>query len=117
MEVPMHRLAISLAAAAALAAAVLARAEGGTPADASTALDANSFGQAVRSEAPASAPQVAAAASEPQQHCWKEYRVGSNFPVTRCESGETEAEKQRRLGDWNRSLTRANGIVHAPGDK
>jgi len=62
---------------------------------------------------------AASAPAQPQQHCWREYHVGSNFPVTHCESdnSETEAERQRRLGEWHNSLTRANQSAKPPTAK
>lgn len=83
----------------------------------------------VRADDPAPAAQAAPAASgaevaaaqasapaAPKQHCWKEYRVGSNFPVTHCESTEeTEAQRQERMRNVENAITRSNNMVRAVG--
>ena len=109
----MFRFVTPLLGAALLFQAYTARADdsGSLPAPAP---EAQAVAPAV---AAASAVQAATAASQaqPQQHCWREYRVGSAFPKTRCESGESEADIQHRLAEWNHALERANQVIKAPG--
>ena len=102
----MHRSIAMVLAGLAFASSAVVRAD-----DSATAAQA----------APAaSAAEVAAASASapaaPKQHCWKEYRVGSNFPVTHCEStDESEAQRQERLRNVENAVTRTNTMVKGVG--
>ena len=64
----------------------------------------------------APATPAASAPATPRQHCYKEYRVGSNFPVTHCESEETAADRQR-IDAIQGEIRRSTSQVTAPGGR
>jgi hypothetical protein len=92
-------LATTLSAFAGLSAAQAA-----APAEAPAASAATPV--MIQASAPAAAP------AEPQQHCYKERKVGSNIPVTICEPVQTEAERQRAM-DNLQSQNRMNSPMPA----
>jgi hypothetical protein len=103
-------MALGLAALA-LAATTAVRAEDPNP-----AAQAPEAAPAASSAAQVAAAPASAAAAR-QQHCWKEYRVGSNLPVTHCESAdESEAERLERVRNVQNAIMRNNATaVRAPG--
>jgi hypothetical protein len=56
--------------------------------------------------APAPAPQVAAAADQPV--CEREYRIGSNIPVTTCGPKQSAADRERQV-DAMRTMIQSKG--------
>jgi len=102
----MHRsIAVALAGLALMTSAVV-RADDSAPA----AQAAPAASGAEVAAASASAPAA------PKQHCWKEYRVGSNFPVTHCEpTDESEAQRQERIRNVENAATRNNNMVRGVG--
>ncbi|HEX4510307.1 MAG TPA: hypothetical protein VH328_09520 [Burkholderiaceae bacterium] len=84
---------------------------------------------AVRADEPAAAAAgpaasaaqlVAAAASAPAakvQHCYKEYRVGSNLPVTHCETEEdaNDPAAKERIRDVQLNIQRSQVSIRPPG--
>jgi hypothetical protein len=55
---------------------------------------------------PAPAPQVAAAADQPV--CEREYRIGSNIPVTTCGPKQSAADRERQV-DAMRTMIQSKG--------
>ena len=112
----MHKfIALGLSALALVSSAAV-RAD-----DAAQAAQATPATQAAEAAPAASAAQVAAApasaAAKPQQHCWKEYRVGSNMPVTHCETSEdNDPQHQAQVRNIQNEITReAGAAARAPG--
>lgn len=104
----MHRFIVMALGAAALASSAVVLAEDpGTAAPAAAAASA--------------APMVTVAASSPTapktQHCWKEYRVGSSFPVTHCEAVDeaNDPVQQKRIRDIEDTIRQNHNGIRPPG--
>jgi hypothetical protein len=105
-------------AALALFSSILVRAQ-----DASTpaAPAANQAPADATPAAQAAPPHVVISASAPQaakQVCHKEYRVGSNFPVTVCETPENplaDAERREHLREIQDQIRQSTNSMKPPG--